>query len=521
MGLCTYHEAERVRGKRMFEFHPPPLSSAASVVYSTGGTEKEQGDPRLTNCFFTAVARSYLSRAKKLEGSAKETSHEEVNRFILDSLKTCPEVDGTEPVAVKNIEAFEAANDFPCGRRHSGLAIVVIFQNEDGELTPVRQSSRTALESHLEIILLLAYYEQVSPSSPSSSSLTEIKGEKSKLEESTVPKKKFGLGQLVGHYASFEDPEKVFVHRERDSRGSTVHTDCRLRLCYNCFNLLPEGQSYKAHAQWCHSKLGQRIIMPAPGEVCAFKDDDKTDALAYFIAFDFETYGCGQGVRPCSCTERRRMITQGKEEYERQKALHIPLSSMSPLAREWWENVETVSQLVNAGEMTKREADASLKGCPHHNRVINEQKPMAFSAVLINREGDVEESKTYFGEDAAEVFFDTVLDWGEEYIEYLRRGGKAKKEFTEEEIFWRCSMKRQNKEKCHICGGCFAWDPEDPDFINYRRVIDHDHVSGQFVGVAHSICNLHRKEKFRIPVLAHNLTSFDGAYIIQQLGKVR
>ena len=47
-------------------------------------------------------------------------------------------------------------------------------------------------------------------------------------------------------------------------------------------------------------------------------------------------------------------------------------------------------------------------------------------------------------------------------------------------------MYHQAKE-CHICGGHFE------DRKNFRKVVDHDHVTGLMVGAAHSLCNLQRQ----------------------------
>ena len=53
--------------------------------------------------------------------------------------------------------------------------------------------------------------------------------------------------------------------------------------------------------------------------------------------------------------------------------------------------------------------------------------------------------------------------------------------------------------------------------INYRKVRDHCHYTGEYRGTAHSICNL----KFLVPneILAvfHNVSNYDYHFIIKKL----
>lgn len=47
---------------------------------------------------------------------------------------------------------------------------------------------------------------------------------------------------------------------------------------------------------------------------------------------------------------------------------------------------------------------------------------------------------------------------------------------------------------------------------------NHDHVSGELVGIAHRKCNLQLKQVEFIPVILHNLRGFDGQLMVQKLG---
>ena len=54
------------------------------------------------------------------------------------------------------------------------------------------------------------------------------------------------------------------------------------------------------------------------------------------------------------------------------------------------------------------------------------------------------------------------------------------------------------------------------------RVRDHDHITGEYRGMAHKKCNLEEGKKntkhYRVPVVFHNLKNYDGHLIIQNVG---
>ena len=69
----------------------------------------------------------------------------------------------------------------------------------------------------------------------------------------------------------------------------------------------------------------------------------------------------------------------------------------------------------------------------------------------------------------------------------------------------------ENSTKCWIC---------DNDYIdNDVKVRDHCHITGKYRGSAHSNCNINVKLNHKIPVVFHNLKSYDSHLIMQELGK--
>jgi hypothetical protein len=65
---------------------------------------------------------------------------------------------------------------------------------------------------------------------------------------------------------------------------------------------------------------------------------------------------------------------------------------------------------------------------------------------------------------------------------------------------------------CHFCKKPCGED----------RVRDHDHITGEYRGMAHNFCNLEEGKKntehYKIPVVFHNLKNYDGHLIIQNVG---
>ena len=85
-----------------------------------------------------------------------------------------------------------------------------------------------------------------------------------------------------------------------------------------------------------------------------------------------------------------------------------------------------------------------------------------------------------------------------------------------------CPMKPLTNEQ--------KWDFKDPDGVCHfckkpcgeDRVRDHDHITGEYRGMAHNFCNLEEGKKntrnYKIPVVFHNLKNYDGHLIIQNVG---
>lgn len=71
--------------------------------------------------------------------------------------------------------------------------------------------------------------------------------------------------------------------------------------------------------------------------------------------------------------------------------------------------------------------------------------------------------------------------------------------------------------KCHICGRNFSINNNN---TKNNKVRDHNHMTGEYRGAAHDVCNLTYQDTRVIPVIFHNLSGYDSHFIIIPLMSV-
>ena len=116
----------------------------------------------------------------------------------------------------------------------------------------------------------------------------------------------------------------------------------------------------------------------------------------------------------------------------------------------------------------------------------------------------------YRGEDAIDKFIVQMMDEVKDCKRIMRKEFQKPLNMTvkNERDFG-------NATKCHICDRRFKSDVD--------KVRDHCHITGQYRGAAHTVCNLKwsiSAEKLKIPVVFHNLKGYDCHFIMQKLGKL-
>lgn len=74
---------------------------------------------------------------------------------------------------------------------------------------------------------------------------------------------------------------------------------------------------------------------------------------------------------------------------------------------------------------------------------------------------------------------------------------------------------KQDASNCWLCGDEFGDTLEQTE----KKVLDHCHMTGKFLGWAHSRCNISRKNLPYTPVFAHNLSNYDMHHVMKALCK--
>ena len=114
---------------------------------------------------------------------------------------------------------------------------------------------------------------------------------------------------------------------------------------------------------------------------------------------------------------------------------------------------------------------------------INVHKPVGYSLIFVDSNNEVSLQEEYVGEDAAKHFLDRLPHYEKivgERKQKFRDVLKTKASLQEWQTYRKATV-------CHICGLGFQNGNR-----NYRKFLDHDHVTGKIMGAAHSLCNLTR-----------------------------
>ncbi|KFM62998.1 hypothetical protein X975_13384, partial [Stegodyphus mimosarum] len=136
---------------------------------------------------------------------------------------------------------------------------------------------------------------------------------------------------------------------------------------------------------------------------------------------------------------------------------------------------------------------------------IAQHQPCGYAYVLIGPNSTVMKPVTvYRGDNAAEHFVQSLIQVKKELVGQLTH--VAPMIFTKKD-----EHNFLSATQCYICKNALGKD----------RVRDHCHITGQYRGALHSVCNLQYKLKKCIPVIFHNLKNYDAHHILQGLKTVK
>jgi len=138
-----------------------------------------------------------------------------------------------------------------------------------------------------------------------------------------------------------------------------------------------------------------------------------------------------------------------------------------------------------------------------YTKHLTSQIPIGYSFVILNKDEIIHE-KTYFGENAADHFIDHLIDINETWLDHAL-GVKTPLEMTETD-----NQKFDASYTCYMCN-------KDFDDCDRKKVRDHCHFTGNFIGAACNKCNLRRRRPKNLKIFVHNGSRYDFHFIIKAL----
>lgn len=254
--------------------------------------------------------------------------------------------------------------------------------------------------------------------------------------------------------------------------------------------------------------------MPSEGQTKKFMNHQKTKYETfmggYLICFDFESLQvtpekkCGCSEEVLRNTERERKRQECLKNFSPEDLSHV--LEQEKMKREVQINLELAAAKKRGEKNPKRRDMPSYpiprsKLCTHRTFVKTEQPAFIYRYIVVDRRGTVVESDWAKGEEEeiAYRFVKQVIKASEKWLPSLSPG-KPMLPLTPEE-----EKKVKKAKKCYLCQLPLG-SKKEKRLNKNSPVRDHDHISGEFLGVAHSGCNLLRRESTRLTCFAHNFS---------------
>lgn len=187
---------------------------------------------------------------------------------------------------------------------------------------------------------------------------------------------------------------------------------------------------------------------------------------------------------------------------------------------------KNVIQFVNSHKSVKLEfviyADFETFMMPFDTAVPNAESkyimntdihvPYSFSyKIKCSYDDSLNTLRIYRGKNCSETFVKMLIDDTKDIFTNHILQNRPMAPLTPDQV-----SKAKNATHCYMCGGEFSSNNND---ISQRPVLDHSHSSSLFRGKVHSKCNLASRTPLLIPVIMHNLSSFDCHLFVKELAQ--
>jgi hypothetical protein len=267
----------------------------------------------------------------------------------------------------------------------------------------------------------------------------------------------------VGHFAwirSFSG----FVNDLNANSGQRVH------WCKRCFSHFYSPNKFNAHLERCCGVDGYKCVhqLPPEGSTLEFKNVKYMERVPFTIYADFEA------------------ITKNIER----------------------EGDAAPTNEHDEGDGDESDEDDNMVRKKPKN-VYQEHTPISVGLKLVSSVPGVLDKlpyETYTGKDVATWFLEKLLEYQKKCTDFLFDNKAMQLTGVQQYAF-------ESVQACYICGGAFSNEKR-----GLTKVRDHDHISGEYRGAAHSKCNLLLRQQRKIPVFLHCFRGYDSHLIVPALG---
>ena len=253
--------------------------------------------------------------------------------------------------------------------------------------------------------------------------------------------KKFKFPTQNHYFFKIKNVQKLLNFRDYILSHKKIKSSQRNFYCEHCFLRFRSEIKKQNHFETCNDK--QKLVYPIKGDTLAFSKVTRTTKIPVLGFCDFES------VLQRNC-ERSHCKQCKKDECQ--------------------------------CNVSKTED-------------INLHRPIGYSILFVNSKDKVFFQEEYAGDDCVKHFFKR-LKYYEKVVEDQKKIFRKVSQINATSTEWKSYHKTK---KCYICNKPFA-----NDNFKYKKVVDHDHVSGKILGAAHSLCNFQRQAPFRTPIFFHN-----------------
>ncbi|KAE9523187.1 hypothetical protein AGLY_016420 [Aphis glycines] len=284
-----------------------------------------------------------------------------------------------------------------------------------------------------------------------------------------------------GHYCWIKNLWKLV--------GSQMTKDGHRRLlCKMCLNSFDTENKLNDHKHYCGNNKAAKIVLPEPyNNTLEFEKYNNSLRIPFVIYFDFES--TLQPIYSCQPND--------KESFTKCYQKHIPNNFCYYIKYSYGDYKPPVEY---SGPNVAKE---------FFNCIQNEE--IAISEI-----------------------YDEIVPMETLNAEQLNNYNKSVKCHICERFLSELPPRLEKKLKIYVAAIEYYKQLNDDDNIclykskieeaikykklNMRKVCDHDHLTGEYRGAAHSICNLTYKNPTFIPIVCHNLSGYDAHLFIRQFG---